>query len=99
MTISVGKPWMAVFVAAAMVWIVPAAFLLAFGHRAPERDSVVPVATESSSSPACVMLCDQTASVPSPTTSVPNGCVLLCNEPPLPSHDEICVLFDGKRGC
>ncbi|MEV6101040.1 hypothetical protein [Nocardia sp. NPDC051981] len=99
MTLSVGKPWVAVPVAFSMIWIIPAAFLMTFGHRAPVQDSVVPVATEPSSVPACVMFCDQAGLSSAATTSPPNGCVLLCNEPPLPSHGEICLLFDGKQGC
>ncbi|GAB0103471.1 hypothetical protein JMUB6875_24440 [Nocardia sp. JMUB6875] len=99
MVISVGKPWMAVFLAFAMVWIIPAAILMTFGHRAPVQDSVVPVATASSSVPACVMFCDQAGSATPAPTSTPDGCVLLCNEAPLPSHGEICRLFDGRQEC
>lgn len=77
MVLSFAKPWMVVFFAVAALWIVPAAFLLAFGDR-PEVPVSVPVVTLVSEPVAadCVMFC---ADPPTATTT--------------PSPDDLCPPF------
>ncbi|MCU1641202.1 MAG: hypothetical protein JWN03_1477 [Nocardia sp.] len=91
--------WVAVLTGVAMVWIVPAAFLLAFGHHS-DPVQVTPVASLASTSTGtpCLMFCDPepvtspSGTAPSSPSSAP-GCTFLCNEPPLPTPGELCRLF------
>ncbi|MFB8007530.1 hypothetical protein [Nocardia sp. NPDC056000] len=81
--------WVAVLTGVAMIWVVPAALLMAFGHR-PEVPMVDPVV---SSTTACVMFCAPSQSAAAtPSTAAP-VCKFLCDEPPLPTPGELCRLF------
>lgn len=86
MALSFARPWMAMFFGFAALWIVPAAFLLAFGDR-PEPPEVAPVTrfVSATTGEPCVMFCEEplpTAPV-SPLPSTDNG---LC--PPFCAFEE-----------
>lgn len=93
--------WASLMSGAAMVWIVPAALLMTFGER-PEQAGIDPAASLVSGTPDCVMFCaGYSVSVPAavPRSEEPTageqrpGCAFLCEEPPLPSNEELCRLF------
>lgn len=94
------RVYLAAMSALSSVGVVPAAILLAFGER-PNQPVVEPTAAFVSSVPSCVMFCEAVTLMsptttpqptPSPTPATP-GCWMLCDEPPLPSGEELCELF------
>lgn len=84
--------WVSVMSAAASVYVVPAALLLAFGDR-PDQPTADEAMSLVSSVPPCVMFCVAMEIQSAPLTGAPTtavaavpsqGCVMLCDAPAVP---------------